>query len=343
MSPNLAANRWDPYPSNRRVSAPTLTARPASTNSEEDPVRSGWNEPGISRDRRVALCLAASYLEGDKQQALLKEAQDASLRSGRPNHEKEIANLRKWSENPINPNLRPIGPATILKNIFSLERLNNPTAEVFYTMLALWKHSSPSHSDLVLNYLGKAAKHAMKFQGKEFVEFLRRLMDFPRRGLLEVSNPNFLDLIDNTVASSAGATVYLPPETFVGIRSGASRYPKSFAKKRYTSDKRSVTKAWKGTSSTNATSPSLEAATDPLDGSAPHYTDGPFTDPQVQLPMKACCLCFNYGKDCKLLDNEGRCMKVHICFHDKCRTLRHHNHRFMDHSKGDRTHSKIPR
>ena len=84
-------------------------------------------------------------------------------------------------------------------------------------MLALWKHSSPSHSDLVLNYLGKAAKHAMKFQGKEFVEFLRRLMDFPRRGLLEVSNPNFLDLIDNTVASSAGATVYLPPETFVGI------------------------------------------------------------------------------------------------------------------------------
>ena len=171
--------------------------------------------------------MAASYLEGDKQQALLKEAQEASLRSGRPNHEKEITNLRKWSENPINPNLRPIGPATILKNIFSLERLNNPTAEVFYTMLALWKHSSPSHSDLVLNYLGKAAKHAMKFQGKEFVEFLRRLMDFPRRGLLEVSNPNFLDLIDNTVASSAGATVYLPPETFVGIRWVASRLPKS--------------------------------------------------------------------------------------------------------------------
>ena len=85
-------------------------------------------------------------------------------------------------------------------------------------MLALWKFCAPDHSNLVLDYLGKAAKHAMKYQDNQFVEFLRRLMDFPRRGLLDAANPNFLDLIDNTVASSAGATVYLPPETFVGIK-----------------------------------------------------------------------------------------------------------------------------
>ena len=85
-------------------------------------------------------------------------------------------------------------------------------------MLALWKFTAPDHSNLVIDYLGKAAKHAMKYQDTQFVEFLRRLMDFPRRGLLDAANPNFLDLIDNTVASSAGATVYLPPETFVGIK-----------------------------------------------------------------------------------------------------------------------------
>ena len=150
-------------------------------------------------------------------------------------------------------------------------------------------------------------------------------------------------LIDNTVASSAGAKVYLPPETLVGIRSGASRYPKSFAKERYTSNNRSVTKTLNKVSSTSTTSPSLEAVYDSLDGSALHYTDGPFTDPQVQLPMKACCHCFNYGEECKLLDTERRCKKLHICFHDKYRTLRHHTHRFLDHSMGDRTHSKVPR
>ena len=83
----------------------------------------------------------------------------------------------------------------------------------------------------LLTFLEKAGKHAMKYHGKEFVEFLRRLMDFPRRGLLDVTNPNFLDLVDNTVASSAGATIYLPPETFMGITPRPPTYPKSFAKK----------------------------------------------------------------------------------------------------------------
>ena len=176
------------------------------------------DDNGNTRDRRVALCLAASYLEGDKQQALLKEAESLSQKPRSSSRGREIENLRKWSENPSNPNLRQVGPATILKNIFSLDKLTNPTAEVFYTMLALWKFCAPDHSNLVLDYLGKAAKHAMKYQDIQFVEFLRRLMDFPRRGLLDAANPNFLDLIDNTVASSAGATVYLPPETFVGIK-----------------------------------------------------------------------------------------------------------------------------
>ena len=185
-----------------------------------------------NRDRRVALCLAASYLDGDKRQELLKEAESLKQKTGKSLREREIANLRKWSENPTNPNVRQVGPATILKNIFSLDKLDNPAAEIFYTILALWRHSSPDHSEPLLSYLEKAGKHAMKYRDKEFVEFLRRSMDFPRRGLLDVSKPNFLDLIDNTVASSSGATVYLPPETFIGIKLNPNTYPKSYANKR---------------------------------------------------------------------------------------------------------------
>ena len=140
------------------------------------------DDNGNTRDRRVALCLAASYLEGDKQQALLKEAESLSQKPRSSSRGREIENLRKWSENPSNPNLRQVGPATILKNIFLLHKLTNPTVEVFYTMLALWKFSAPDHSNLVLDYLGKAAKHAMKYQDIQFVEFLRRLMDFPAKG-----------------------------------------------------------------------------------------------------------------------------------------------------------------
>ena len=308
----------------------------------------GEVSPGAARDRRVALCLAASYLEGDKQQDLLKEAEALKLRSKKPTREKEVKNLRKWSENPSNPNLRPVGPASILRNIFTLEKLDNPTAEIFYLMLALWQHCSPNHSDLVLEYLKKAAKHAMKYQGKEFVEFIRRVLDFPRRGLLDAARPNFFDLINNTVASSAGATVYLPPETFMGIKTKSIQYPKSFAKKRYTGNKQWVNAVSSKPTSSNATTakwtePTLVAASDPLDGSAPHYIDGPFLDPHVKLPSKACCLCFNYGKACKFLDGAGKCKKLHVCFHDKCRTLYHHNHKFRDHSKEDQQSSEVPR
>ena len=83
----------------------------------------------------MALCLAASYLEGEKRASLLKEAETLTQRTGNI-REKEITNLRKWSKNSSNPSLRQVGPATILKNIFSLGKLENAAAEVFYSMLA---------------------------------------------------------------------------------------------------------------------------------------------------------------------------------------------------------------
>ena len=127
-----------------------------------------------------------------------------------------------WSVNPCNPNLREIGPEKILKNIFQLNNLNNPTAEVLYTMLALWRHCPAEHSGNVLTFLEKAARQAMKFQGKEFVEFFRRVLDFPRRGLLNVRDLDYLELINHTVTSAAGDKLYLAPETFLALRSRAS-------------------------------------------------------------------------------------------------------------------------
>ena len=177
----------------------------------------------------------------------------------------------------------------------------------------------------------------MKYHGKEFVEFLRRLMDFPRRGLLDVTNPNFLDLIDNTVASSAGATIYLPPEIFMGIKPRSNTYPKSFAKKRYSNLRNPLSTLQR------EKKPPLVEASKPLDGSAVHLKGGPFLNPREKLSQKDCCLCFNYGKECKVLNSEGKCQKVHVCFHDSCRTLFNHNHRFIDHSKAERDQSSLPR
>ena len=71
-----------------------------------------------------------------------------------------------------------------MENIFGLEHVNNPTAEVFSTLLAIWRYCPPEHKLNVLRYFERGAKKAMKYEGKEFVEFYRRILDFPRPGLL---------------------------------------------------------------------------------------------------------------------------------------------------------------
>ena len=79
----------------------------------------------------------------------------------------------------------------------------------------------------------------------------------------------------------------------MGIKTKSIQYPKSFAKKRYTGSKRLANAISLKSTSSNATiskltEPTLVAASAPLDGSAPHYMDGPFFDPHVKLPLKAC-------------------------------------------------------
>ena len=42
----------------------------------------------------------------------------------------------------------------------------------------------------------------MKYEGKFFVEFLRRVIDFPRKGLIDpfIANPNFFELVNRRIA-----------------------------------------------------------------------------------------------------------------------------------------------
>ena len=78
-----------------------------------------------------------------------------------------------------------MSPKNILKNVYHLNNLENPTAELLYTLLALWRNCPTECRDNVISFLEKAAKQAMKFKDLEFIEFFRRVLDFPRRGPAE--------------------------------------------------------------------------------------------------------------------------------------------------------------
>ena len=79
--------------------------------------------------------------------------------------------------------------------MFGLEHVNNPTSEVFYTLLAIWRYCPPEHKLNVLRYFERGANEAMKYEGKEFVEFFRQILDFQGRGLLSAKDPNFMEVM----------------------------------------------------------------------------------------------------------------------------------------------------
>ena len=77
--------------------------------------------------------MAASLTDGAARDVILREVDAKELNSRRPGRAREAANLRMWSSNPANTDPRKV----ILKNIFGLEHVNNPAADIFYSMLAL--------------------------------------------------------------------------------------------------------------------------------------------------------------------------------------------------------------
>ena len=294
----------------------------------------GFLHAGGPYSAKTALYLAASLTEGATRDALLREANTRDKHSKRPGKAREIANLRMWSENPANPDLREVGPKTIMRNVFGLENVQKPTAEIFYTMLALWRYCPSENKLNVLRYFERGAKEAMKYEGKEFVEFFRRILDFPRRGLLSAQDPNFMEVINDTVAVAAGAKVYLPPETYLTLRSTSAQRTKKKLRldlsriglyanprvrreqtssaytvnreyrKQTNTTKRQGTSAIKKSSNTNM---SLGREDEPIDGSTSHLDKGPFTDPEVKLAEDSCCFCWNWGHPCKIVTEEGLC------------------------------------
>ena len=73
-------------------------------------------------------------MEGDEKTAMLAKAV-----TGRKNKKKarEEENLRMWSKDPTIPNLREIGPKSIVANVHQFGDIQNPIVEVNYTLLSI--------------------------------------------------------------------------------------------------------------------------------------------------------------------------------------------------------------
>ena len=174
----------------------------------------------------------------------------------------------------------------------------------------------------------------LKYKEDDFVEFLRRVLDFPRRGVLNVNSPDFSDLSNEVIAAAYGATRRLEAETTtLKTRTmPVSRWkPAAGVTSNYKrpAGRREQVKTGPATPLSARFAP--EAT--PLDGSRDTYVNGPFTNPTRKIDPSHCCYCWNASKPCKFLNPQGICRKLHICSHDGCRTLYHHGHRLADHQQ----------
>ena len=175
----------------------------------------------------------------------------------------------------------------------------------------------------------------MKFKGEEFVEFFRRVLDYPRKDMINPADPDFADLVNKSVAKACGAKVYLPPETYYEFTAYKSTVQKSQTKKKATPWSQLKGK-WKPKGQEKekcVEGVKVGPEKIPLDGSKTYYVGGPFLKPKEKLDLQHCCFCWNRGLPCKYLaQDEVTCRKLHICSHDDCRTLYHHGHRAIHHT-----------
>ena len=65
----------------------------------------------------------------------------------------------------------------------------------------------------------------MKYEGRFFIEFLRRVIDFPRRNVIDpfLQNPNFAELVNRRLARAYGATISLPEGVYFGLGNSTVR------------------------------------------------------------------------------------------------------------------------
>ena len=200
-------------------------------------------------------------------------------------------------------------------------------------MLAIWRNCPRSVEPQVYRYLERAAKHIMKFKGEEFVEFFRRVLDYPRRDMINPSDPDFADLVNKSVAKACGAKVYLPPETFYEFTALKSTTKKSQPRKKVVPWSQQRDKGNTKGQEKWVEGVKVGPEKTPLDGSKSFYVGGPFLKPKEKLNLQHCYFCWNRGLPCKYLaQDEVTCRKLHICSHADCRTLYHHGHRAIHHT-----------
>ena len=164
----------------------------------------------------------------------------------------------------------------------------------------------------------------MNYDGDDFVELLARVLDWPRKNVIDPENPSFANLVNARIAGYCGAKRVLKPEAFYGITpTPGKRQPQNLTQ--------STRRQHYTAPIAKKPSKKLGSEKTPLDGSEARYLDGPFLNPERKIDVSHCCFCWNSSKPCKVLNSSGECRKLHICAHDDCRTLRHHGHRRCDH------------
>ena len=88
---------------------------------------------------------------------------------------------------------------------------------VYYTMLVLWKNCPCEQEPYVIRYLERAGKALLNYEGEEFVELLTRVLDYPRRDIVDPSNPDFAQSVNLRIAQFCGTKRHLRPEAFYGL------------------------------------------------------------------------------------------------------------------------------
>ena len=106
----------------------------------------------------------------------------------------EENNIRMWSLNPTDPEVKEMSSESIVNNIFQFKSDENPAAVVFYTVLALWRNCSRETESGVIRYLEKAGVAMSNYEGQDFVKLLSRVLDYPRRNIIDPGNPDFSSL-----------------------------------------------------------------------------------------------------------------------------------------------------
>ena len=178
----------------------------------------------------------------------------------------------------------------------------------------------------------------MKYEGPEFVEFLRGVLDFPRKGKIDPDNPNFAEVLNEHIAQASGERVALKPEIFYNLERPTGSQRRWVTTKKSYVPYQARTKDVQPDNSAKVAAKAKERKTlgpekTAIDVSHPWLAGGPYTNPREKLKPEDCCYCWNAGKPCKYLTNDGNhCRKLHICMHENCRTLFHHGHRATDHN-----------